>query len=214
MVAGRRLARVDPGGTVVLTGAVQRGRWGSVTPTFGRVSDVSCPGCRLVLPRGGSAASRPGVDASPECLELDGRLTATVLQHPATLGRWHQTSVDAYLLQHVGAATKPLAVNFALNGLYLVLERGWAGTAARAAHQRLAARVPREDWVRLEPPDDVGDVRVLDVVRAGDVTETAELIQRWGWSVWRAWRHAHEEVRETTVRRLAGGWPSAGAPDA
>ena len=178
------------------------------------MSDVPCPGCRLVLPRVGSDVSRTGVDASPECLELDGRLTATVLAHPATLGRWHQTAVDAYLLQHVGAATKPLAVNFALNGLYLVLERGWAGTAARAAHQRLAARVPREEWVGIEPPAHVGDIRVLDVVRAEDAHETAKLIQQWGWSVWRAWHHAHEEVREATVRRLAGWWPSAGAPDA
>jgi hypothetical protein len=178
------------------------------------VSDVSCPGCRLVLPRVGSDVSRAGVEASPECLELDGRLAATVLQHPAALGRWHQTSVDAYLLQHVGAATRPLAVNFALNGLHLVLERGWAGTAARAAHQRLAARVPREEWVRFEPPDGVGDIRVLDVVRVGDVRETAELIEQWGWSVWRAWHHVHEEVRETTARRLADWWPAAGATGA
>lgn len=178
------------------------------------MTDALCPGCRLVLPRVGSAARRTGVQASAECLELDGELTARVLQNPAVLGRWHQTSVDAYLLQHVGASTKPLAMNFALNGLYLVLERGWAGTAARAAHQRLSTRVPREEWVRFQPPVDVGVIRVLDVVRVGGVHETAGLIQQWGWSVWRAWGHVHEEVRRTTLRQLAGWWPGSGAPSA
>ena len=116
------------------------------------MNDTSCPGCGLALPATGSAIDTRGFRATPECLGLHGEVTAYVMQHPAVLGPWHQTCVDAYAAQHVGPRMRPMTVCFALNGLYLVLERGWSGIAARAAHGHLARTEVREDWPSFEPP--------------------------------------------------------------
>lgn len=61
----------------------------------GGVTDVTCPGCGLVLPTTGSAVETRGFRASRECVALSGEVTAFGMQHPDVLGRWHQTCVDS-----------------------------------------------------------------------------------------------------------------------
>ena len=171
------------------------------------MNEVVCPGCGLALPATGSAVERPGVRASAECLDLAGEVVAYGMQHVQVLGAWHQTCVDAYLLQHVDVSTKPITLCFALNGLYLVLERGWTGLAAREAHQRLAETVPRGDWPSHEQPRDVGTMTVLHPAMASTPTEQAEAVERWGAIVWQAWAHTHQVTRDMTDRQLAGWQP-------
>jgi hypothetical protein len=59
------------------------------------------PGCGLKLPYD-AAPSAPGLNASPECWRVYGEVIAYGAHHPAQLGPWHQTCVDAYAAQHVG----------------------------------------------------------------------------------------------------------------
>jgi hypothetical protein len=155
-----------------------------------------------VLPETSSPPDIRGYRASPECLELDGEVTAFGMLHPATLGRWHQTCVDAYAAQHVGPLTKPITLAFALNGLFLVVERGWSGIAVREAHGHLARRVPRESWPTYPAPQDLGVVTVLDVALAPTPEDQAVAIETWGASVWEAWRHVHDDVRRLTESQL------------
>ena len=134
--------------------------------------------------------------------------------HHDVLGVWHQTCVDAYALQHVSPVTKPIRICFALNGLYLVLSKGWTGIQARDAHRHLANTVPRDQWPRFEPPEAVGDVTVMEPAMAGTPAEQAEAVELWGRSVWDAWAHVHADVAEMTTRQL-GDWrprpPGSGA---
>ena len=171
------------------------------------MTDTACPGCGLVLPATRSAIDTRGFRATSECLRLHGEVTSNVMWHPDVLGRWHQTCVDAYAAQHVGPRMRPMTVCFALNGLYLVLERGWSGIEARAAHGHLARIVPREDWRFFEPPDEGGPLTVLDVALASDPETQAVGVEAWGRSVWATWRHVHDEVRAMTERQLAGWVP-------
>jgi hypothetical protein len=173
------------------------------------VSEVTCPGCGLVLPATGSAVETRGFRATPECVALVGEVTAFGMQHPDVLGRWHQTSVDAYAAQHVGPGTRPISIWFALNGLYLVLEREFNGIQARQAHGHLANTVPASSWRSFEPPMDPGAVTVLDVALSGTAEEQAIAVLDWGASVWKTWAHVHDEVRATTERQLAGWRPTA-----
>ena len=169
------------------------------------MSGSTCPGCGLVLPSSSSAPARSGYRCSPECAELLGEVVAYGMQHPVQLARWHQTTTDAYLLQHVSPATKPLSMCFALNTLYLVLERGWSGLEGRAAHGHLVDTVPRDEWVLYDVPASVGDVTVLDAALATTPPEQAAAVERWGRSVWAAWSHVHDDVRAMTDRQL-GSW--------
>ena len=172
-----------------------------------RMSDTTCPGCGLVLPETWSALDTRGYEASPECLELGGEVAAFGMLHPETLGRWRQTCVDAYAAQHVGPKMKPITICFALNGLFLVVERRWSGIATREAHAYLADTVPRRAWPRFTPPDDVGSLTVLDVALVSDPEDQAVAIEKWGTSVWEAWSHVHVEVRRMTDRQLKGWRP-------
>jgi hypothetical protein len=157
------------------------------------------------LPDGGWSHVRPGRNASPECDRLYGEVAGYTHQHAALLGRWHQTCVDAYGAQHIGEQTPPIATAFTLNGLYLVLERGFSGFQAREAHGHLANTV--DSWPRFTPPPEVGEVTVFDVALASSPEEHIELVRRWGRSVWAAWHHVHDQVAEMTDRQLHGWRP-------
>lgn len=175
------------------------------------VPDEVCPGCGLALPATGSAVEPDRLIASAECYELYGEIVARVLADQVTLGRWHQTSLDAYAAQHVGPQTPPITVFFALNTLYLVLDRGFTGQQGRAAHSYLANNFGSDRWPHLAPPIVRAPVTVLDVALAGTAEELATQIQCWGHSVWNAWSHAHDQVRQTTQHLLAGWRPPTGS---
>jgi hypothetical protein len=174
------------------------------------VTKSVCPGCGLDLPDlepprvGGDP--EPAFDASPECLDLYGEVIAYGMSHPAQLARWHQTCTDAYRLQHLVPSTKPITTAFALNSLYLVLERGFTGVQSREAHGYLANTVTT--WPRFTVAPTVGDVTVFDVAMAGTPEEHGSLVRRWGRSVWAGWSHVHAEIAEMTDRQLHGWHPT------
>lgn len=164
-----------------------------------------CPGCRLELPGERRTDNETRYNTSPECLRLYGEVAAFNHAHPARLAIWHQTCVDAYGAQHVSAGTKPIAVAFALNGLYLVFERGFTGLQTRDAHGYLANTVP--SWPRFTPPGNAGKVTVFDVAMASSVDEHIDLVQTWGRSVWAAWSHVHNEIATMTDAQLRSWHP-------
>lgn len=160
-----------------------------------------CPGCGLELPGAPEPPARTdGYLASPECRALYGEVAGYAATDPVRLARWHQTCVDAYGAQHVGPDSRPIGVAFALNGLYLVFERGLTGVQAREAHGYLANTV--SSWPHFDPPGSAGDVTVFDVAMAEDADDHIARVERWGRAVWDAWRHVHAEVAEMTDRQL------------
>jgi hypothetical protein len=64
-----------------------------------------------------------------------------------------------------------------------------------------------DTWPTFPRPASVGDVTVFDVAMTDTPQECAEAIQRWGRSVWQAWSHVHDQVRELTDRQLEGWHP-------
>jgi hypothetical protein len=116
-----------------------------------------------------------------------------------------QTYVDSYGAQHVGPRMAPITIAFALNGLYLVLERGWTGLQVREAHGYLANTVDR--WPTFTPPEQVGDLTVFDLSMASSPTEHIEILQRWAHMVWASWEHVHRQVIDMTDAQLKGWTP-------
>jgi hypothetical protein len=112
----------------------------------------------------------------------------------------HQLIVDAYTAQHAGENTKPIAITFALIGLYLHTERDFSGKQVQRAHVQLAAH--RKQWPKFTVPEQSGDVTVSDVLGAPPGPERDEMIHRWCASVWEAWNDSHQPVRDLVRTEL------------
>ena len=112
----------------------------------------------------------------------------------------HQHVVDAWTAQHADAATKPIAVAFALIGLCLHIERGRTGREVQLAHMELAKR--RKDWPAFELPARRGEITVHDVMLAEDHEERDVAIDEWCASVWSAYEASQQHVRELLEAEL------------
>lgn len=154
-----------------------------------------CPGCGVRLPIIADAQPDARYNASAECWQLYGELTAYTLSR----GDWdggtfiHQLAVDAYGAQHVRENSRPIGPAFALIGLYLTCERGYSGRQVQHMHTLLANR--SKTWPRFTPPADRGAVTIADVLRAPEGEPRDAMLRRWGCAVWEAWAPEHERVK-------------------
>ena len=111
----------------------------------------------------------------------------------------HQHATDAYGAQHADDDTKPMAVIFALIGLYLWLEKGSSGRQVQRVHMLFAKR--KWDWPKLELPNTRGAVTVADVLDSEPGQPRGEMIKKWGQAVW----GACGETQRERVRRVVKG---------
>ena len=134
--------------------------------------------------------------------ELQHELMFYTLAHgdPAFI---HQHVVDAFGAQNATEESKPIAVVFALIGLYLHLERGFNGRQVQRAHMQLGT--PRRTWSMPELPDRRGAIRVSDVLASAPGSERDIMIDVWCNSVWEAYAHLHGQVAEMAAVEL-GVW--------
>lgn len=106
----------------------------------------------------------------------------------------HQHVVDAWAAQQADAHTKPIALMFALAGLYLHLERGLSGRQVQHAHMKLANH--GKDWPSFRLPEDRGHISAVDVMAAPPGAARDAAIDDWCAAVWDAFRESHEAVAE------------------
>ncbi len=104
----------------------------------------------------------------------------------------HQHIVDTFCAQNADEKTKPIAICFALAGLYLYLKKNYTGRQVQLAHVQMAKK--RKKWPALEQPPFRGDVTVADVLKAAPVNERKEMIRKWCQSVWEAYSQSHDIV--------------------
>ena len=115
--------------------------------------------------------------------DLYNQLALYTLAHPDP--RFiHQLVVDAYTAQNADDKTKPIALVFALIGLYLHIEKGYTGKQVQRAHMQLANRT--KTWPKLPLPTERGDIRIEDVLAADPGTVRDAMIERWCAAVWNA----------------------------
>jgi hypothetical protein len=96
----------------------------------------------------------------------------------------HQHVVDAHTAQRAAPATKPIALAFALLGLYLHVEEGWTGRRVQHAHMSLARG--KREWPRLVLPRERGAITAAEVVRVPEGPERDGAVHAWCRSVWEA----------------------------
>ena len=114
--------------------------------------------------------------------------------HPSFI---HQHVVDAFAAQEADANTKPIALTFALAGLYLHVEKRQTGRQVQLAHMKMAQR--KRQWPAFSLPHTRGTITAVDVLRAAPGEERDRAIDSWCASVW----DAFSGNREVVVRLLA-----------
>jgi hypothetical protein len=104
----------------------------------------------------------------------------------------HQHIVDAFGAQQANNKTKPIALAFALIGLYLCVDKGYSGRQVQDTHVRLAKR--RRNWPAFPLPAERGHIRASDVLAAQPGDERDAMILKWCESVWAAYNECHGQV--------------------
>lgn len=107
-----------------------------------------------------------------------------------------QHVVDAQGAQTATEETKPIAIVFALVGLFLHVERGFSGLRVQQVHVQLARQKRR--WPDVQLPAHRGGLTASDVMHAPDGEQRDAAISAWCRSVWEAYR----DNRQTIVALL------------
>jgi hypothetical protein len=131
--------------------------------------------------------------------DLYNEMACYTLAHPSP-SFLHQHVVDAFTAQHADETTKPIAIVFALIGLYLFLEKDFSGRQVQKAHMQLAKR--RKDWPRLQVPQEVGSVSIADALAAERGQARDAKIREWCVSVWHAWRESRNQIVDLVKKEL------------
>ena len=113
----------------------------------------------------------------------------------------HQHVVDAYAAQCADEDSKPIAVAFALIGLYMYVEQNRSGKDVQRMHMRLAQR--RRAWPKFALPAQRGAITVAEVLAAPAGDRRDAMIRQWCVSVWDAWADSHAQVRTLLQEAMA-----------
>ena len=107
-----------------------------------------------------------------------------------------QLVVDAHGAQIATAETKPLAIVFALIGLFLHVEQGFSGLQVQQVHMQLGRE--KHPWPNITLPSHRGDITAEDVLTVPEGDERDAAISDWCRSVW----EAYVENRSTVIHLL------------
>ncbi len=104
----------------------------------------------------------------------------------------HQVVVDSWCAQNADESTKPIALTFALVGLYLHVEQKVSGKQVQRVHMKLAER--RQQWPRFALPGERGSRTVTDVIAKPAGAPRNEAIEEWAAAVWAEYAAARETI--------------------
>lgn len=171
-----------------------------------------CPGCKVLLPSRDDLAGyqkslgRYGV-TSPECEALFDEVLARFFDQFST-NPGLILPIDAYAVQHpphfehqaalniskrfIDASIQSVGIHLVI--LYLMVEKKMpkseAGKIANLVLVNGPATLPY-----LEPPLDLGTIKITNVAKANTADELETLIWEWARSAWNAWSAHHETIR-------------------
>jgi hypothetical protein len=137
--------------------------------------------------------------AMPRNHDLYNQLAFYTLAHPNP-AFIHQLVVDAYAAQNADESTKPIALVYALIGLYLHLEKGFTGKQVQRAHMQLA-RWPNT-WLKPPLPAFRGTINIQDVLAAQPGPARDAMIERWCADVWESWQASRPQIVEVARKYL------------
>jgi hypothetical protein len=104
----------------------------------------------------------------------------------------HQHLVDAYTAQVANENTKPIALVYALAGLYLLIVKKYSGRQVQLAHIEMSKKSKIFDTIIL--PVNRGKITIKEVIETPEGIERDEMIHQWCISVWDAYTSEQNKV--------------------
>lgn len=138
----------------------------------------------------------PDTDAAPGCWKLFCDLLSDEYGEHTYPPITHRLTVDAYACQHPGYSSKHSIQSIAVHliSLYLILEKGVESRAATDAVRKALGKNLEFSW--LEPPENRGDMTILDVIEQKDPESINSVVKQWAQTVWDAWSQYHDTVKK------------------
>jgi hypothetical protein len=104
----------------------------------------------------------------------------------------HQYIVDAQTAQAADSATRPIALTFALTGLYLFLKKGFTGKEVQQFHVHMTHN--KVHWPDLSLAERTCALTVSDVLRTTPGPLRDQKIRAWCQAVWDSYQPIQEEL--------------------
>jgi len=111
--------------------------------------------------------------------------------------KFHRWTVDAYAAQHPGKPEPRTiqSIYVHLLALFLQIERGTDQSFIIKVMQRVTeTKKGKLPW--LNPPQNLGNLTVLQVISANSPEEHGRKVETWGRSVWAAWSVHHKSISD------------------
>jgi hypothetical protein len=161
-----------------------------------------CPDCQALVPET-DGPTHPYIGANPGCWGIYGEVLAREYGDHPKFQNVHRLTVDAYAVQHPGKPERRSiqSINVHLVALYLMLEKRMTPTQVTQAMGRLIEECA-ESFEWLEPPAELGKVKVTSVWLAETPEEHARTVQVWARSCWDAWSAHHPRIAALAERVL------------
>ena len=103
-----------------------------------------------------------------------------------------QHVVDAHAAQTATEHSKPIAIVFALVGLYLHVEKDYTGRQIQQIHMRMGRH--KQQWPHLHLPVNRGAMTPETVLSAAPGEPRDAAIDAWCASVWEAFTESHDTI--------------------
>jgi len=139
------------------------------------------------------------MDSSPGCWKLFGQILEKEYSNHEYMVN-HRITVDAFAVQHYGKPSPQAiqSVNLHLASMYVIYVRGFDVKLADNGLTTLAKYKSELFW--LDPPNDVGEITVADVLKAQTADDHSKLVYNWGKSIWDAWAVHHQTIQNFVER--------------
>ena len=112
----------------------------------------------------------------------------------------HQHLVDAYTIQTANENTKPIAIIYALAGIYLHVVENYTGKEVQEAHLKMSKKSKVFPIITL--PDNRGAIKISDIIKIDNPAEKDIAIHKWCETIWQAFSEQHKVIIESTESLL------------
>ncbi len=157
------------------------------------INETKCFSCGAVVENVDGPIHRY-MHSSPGCWKAYGNVLGREYSD-AMYAQNHRLTVDTYAVQHPGKPSpqsiQSIAVHLA--SFYMIFERSLAVHEATHFIQKLAQHKSAFFW--LEPPTDLYDGTVTDVLAAKDAKGHTDTVMQWARSTWLDWKDHHDQVK-------------------
>lgn len=157
-------------------------------------NNYNCFSCKAIVPDIAGEVHKY-MDSSPGCWYLFGKILEKEFSDPSYKINSRLTT-DAYAIQHYGQASVTQAVksvNHHLISLTFYFDYKMTVKQSDSAFKSLARFKDNFKW--MEPPENIGIITVVDVLKAKKSQEHLKLVEEWAYESWMVWKQHHHSIK-------------------